>query len=134
MFSTVGRTAHFLALTGRLESGDQYDVFDYVRRRTIRSIDHAHFSVSEDYPSARWERALNGWASSTQHPEQQKLIRTFLKASCRMLPPSTKAVEWRVDHRRILPPGSSKRFETKAAGEAETSMLVQCPDKSNISA
>jgi hypothetical protein len=142
MYAELGHTAHMTILTGILSDSRRVDLFRYIQTgEMVDAVSDVKTFVPHDmsrrYPSARWERALDGWATASYDdtPEYgRQRGRQFCKALCVLINQDRYAarqsglrqIELRFQHLTILPPGSyPQRYEKKRAME-DTVVTVSC--------
>lgn len=140
MYSTLAHTAHTTILTGVLSGDDtrRVDVFRYISTGEMEQAEDVTvvpLDMSRRYPSARWERALDGWASgSYRFPEfGRQRGRQFCRALCIMINQDRFAahlaglreIELRFQHVDVLPPGSRQRYAAQRA-MVDTVLTVPC--------
>lgn len=123
---------HYLT-TGRIEFTDDVVVDD--DGRTVEVM--VPLDMSRRYPSARWERALHGWAAQSmtmpEYGRERGLI--FLRALCILVNQDLFAqrveglqeMELRFQHIHIRPPGSHRqRYDTPTRASVDTVVTVSC--------
>ena len=148
MYGSVAETAHTTLLTGILQSNNnadfntnerRIDLLEYIRTgggpvQPALSPDIVPLDMSRRYPSARWERAVQTWASQSFDDVAIGRGRQLCRALCILIQRDDRAKPWnsqleaielRVQHSHILPPGSVGRYAEKRT-IPDTVTTVQC--------